>query len=119
VGRWPEWLDTVSSVRRLDDGPLRVGSQAKLRQPKLPPALWTVTELSDGRSFTWEAKGPGLRTIGRHEVVPEGAGARVTLGIEQTGPLAWLANLLWGRLTKEYVDREGRCLAARVGAPAA
>ncbi len=118
VARWPEWLDTVRSLERLDSGPLRVGSKARISQPKLPTALWEVTEVVDGRLFTWESRAPGILSIGRHEVVPDGDGARVSLSIEWQGPLSFLTRLLWGRLTQEYVEREGRCLAARVGAPA-
>jgi uncharacterized protein YndB with AHSA1/START domain len=114
VARWPEWLDTVSSVDRLDDGPLRVGSRARIKQPGFPPAVWEVTELVEGHHFTWEARGPGFRSIGRHVVEPTVNGADVTLGIEQTGPLAGLADRLWGRRTRDYVEREGRCLALRV-----
>jgi carbon monoxide dehydrogenase subunit G len=116
VARWPEWLDTVRSVDRLDSGPLHVGSKARITQPKLPKALWEVTELVDGGLFTWESRAPGVLSIGRHEVAPEGEGSRVTLSIEWRGPLAPVLRLLWGRLTREYVEREGRCLAARVGA---
>jgi uncharacterized membrane protein len=118
VARWPEWLDTVRSLERLDSGPLRVGSKARISQPKLPTALWEVTEVVDGRLFTWESRAPGILSIGRHEVVADGDGARVSLSIEWRGPLSFLTRLLWGRLTQEYVEREGRCLAARVGAPA-
>ncbi|HET6563208.1 MAG TPA: SRPBCC family protein [Marmoricola sp.] len=118
VARWPEWLDTVDSVERLDDGPFRVGSRARVKQPGFPAAVWEVTELVDGHHFTWEAAGPGFRSIGRHVVVPAGDGADVTLGIEQTGPLAGLVTRLWGRRTRDYVEREGRCLADRVAASA-
>jgi uncharacterized membrane protein len=114
VARWPEWTPTVDSVERLDDGPFGVGSRAKLRQPKLPQAVWEVTEVVAGRSFTWEAKGPGMKTIGRHEVVPDGAGSTVKLSIEQTGPMGAVAALVWRKLTQRYIELEAESLEARV-----
>ena len=74
VSRSAEWTPTVDRLDRLDDGPLQVGSRVEIRQPRLPRATWVVTELVPGRSLTWEATGPGLVTVGRHEVVPRGPG---------------------------------------------
>ena len=117
VARWPEWTPTIDSVRRFDEGPLRLGSRAEVRQPRLPKATWEVTELVAGRSFTWEATGPGMRTIGRHVVVPDGPdgrGALVTLGIEQLGPMGAVAALVWRGLTQRYIELEASSLDARV-----
>jgi carbon monoxide dehydrogenase subunit G len=119
VSRWPEWLPTVESVQRLDDGEFQVGSRAMVRQPKLPQAVWRVTELSTGRTFTWESKGPGTRTIGRHEVVQDGTDTRVTLSIEQLGVLGGLAAIAWGRLTKRYIELEAESLDKRAAGEAA
>ena len=91
-----------------------MGSRTRVRQPRLPKATWAVTELVPGRRFTWEATGPGLRTIGRHEVAPDAGGSTVTLSIEQTGPLALVAALAWRRLTQRYVELEAESLDARV-----
>jgi len=120
VARWPEWTPTIDDVERLDEGPFGVGSRARVRQPKLPRAEWEVTEVVDGRSFTWEATGPGMRTIARHEVVPDGDGSRVTLSIEQTGPMGALAARVWRGLTQRYIELEAASLDSRVtGKPAA
>jgi uncharacterized membrane protein len=120
VARWPEWTPTIERVERLDEGPFQVGSRATVRQPKLPRAVWEVTEVADGRSFTWRAKGPGMETIARHEVVPDGAGSKVTLSIEQTGPLGAVAALIWRRLTQRYIELEAESLDTVVTrAPAA
>jgi len=114
VARWQEWTPTVDSVERLDDGPLQVGSRVRVRQPKLPRALWEVTEVVDGRSFTWEAKGPAMKTIARHQVAPDGTGSRVTLSIEQTGPMGAVAAVVWRRLTQRYIELEAESLDQRV-----
>jgi hypothetical protein len=55
-----------------------------------------------------------MRTIARHEVVPDGAGSRVTLSIEQTGPMGAVAALVWRSLTQRYIDLEAESLDRRV-----
>jgi len=114
VARWPEWTPTIDSVERLDGGPFQVASRARVRQPKLPRAEWEVTEIVDGRSFTWVATGPGMKTIARHEVVPDGSGSTVTLSIEQTGPMGAVAGTIWRRLTQRYIELEAESLDHRV-----
>jgi uncharacterized protein YndB with AHSA1/START domain len=116
VARWPDWLDTVDALTLLDgaSSPPAVGDRARIRQPKLPPATWTVTEVEPGHHFTWASTAPGLRFTGHHVVEAAEGGSRVTLGIDQQGALRGLARLLWGRLTQEYVDREGECLEKRI-----
>jgi uncharacterized protein YndB with AHSA1/START domain len=111
VERWPAWTASVQQVSL--DRPLAVGAVAKIRQPKLPPTAWTVTEVVPGRSFTWEARAPGSRAVGEHEVTPTGDGTcDVRLRLEQTGPLGSLVGLLYRGLTKRYVQMEADGLAA-------
>ncbi|ADB30818.1 cyclase/dehydrase [Kribbella flavida DSM 17836] len=106
VARWPEWLPTVDAVERLDEGPLRVGSRARIRQPKLAVAVWEVTHFKDGEYFEWVSRGPGIRTTGGHRVVSTPAGTVATGTIIQEGPLAWLLGRLYAKLTDQYVALE-------------
>jgi uncharacterized membrane protein len=117
VERWPEWTSTMSSVRRLDKGPLAVGSSAQVRQPKLRPAVWQVTEFEGNRNFTWLARSPGLRMKAGHLVEPRGSGSRVALSFEMSGPLAPLVSRLYGSLIEQYVATESQGLKARSEAP--
>lgn len=115
VERWPEWTASVSHVRRWQrQRPFAVGSRALVLQPKLPPAVWTVTSLTDGREFIWRAGLPGWWTIGGHRVEPLGpSSARATLSLVFKG---WLAARLAGRmreLVESYVGMELRGLKAR------
>ena len=114
VERWPEWASTVTSVRRLDQGPLVVGSRARIEQPKIPPTEYVVTELEPGRSFTWVATGPGVRTTARHRLEDLGAGGtRVTLAVEQAGPVGAVMGRFYRRLTDRYLTAEAEGIKAR------
>ena len=108
----PELPPGLRLTGRLDE--LKFGSRARVRQPRLPRAVWEVSEVVDGRSFTWEAKGPGMKTIARHEVVPDAGGSKLTLSIEQTGPMGAVAAVIWRRLTQRYIELEAESLDQRV-----
>jgi uncharacterized membrane protein len=113
VERWPSWTNSVTSVELLTPGKLRVGSRARIRQPKLPEAVWQVTALEPGREFTWQAFGPGVLTTGTHRVVPTGDGTvTVTAILEQAGVLGPVVGLMTRRLTRRYLDTELRGLKA-------
>ena len=107
VERWHETTASVTAIQRLDQGPFQVGSSARVKQPKIPTVVWTVSDLQPQREFTWETPAPGFNTIGRHAMTPTGDGRyTLTLGIDRTGPLAWLVDRLTATITRTYVDME-------------
>jgi uncharacterized membrane protein len=111
--RWPEWTRSVTAVRRLDEGPLRVGSRALIRQPRFPPAVWTVTELEPGRRFVWMSGMPGLRVYGDHAVASRATGTRATLRLSYDGLLARILGHLTRGITNRYLDMEAAGLKRR------
>ena len=111
--RWPEWTPTVTSIKLLEPGPLRVGLRALIRQPKFPPAVWKVTELENGRSFTWVTGSPLVRVTARHSVAPAGNGSRVTLSLDFTGLLGGLVAQLTRNLNERYLSIEANGLKQR------
>ena len=113
IERWPEWTASVTSVGQLETGPFRVGSRARIVQPKLLPATWRVTELEENRNFTWIAASPGVRTTAGHLLGPQGPGTRVTLSINFAGLLSGLVGRLARSLTERYMQMEANGLKAR------
>ena len=106
VESWPTWTASITSVRPLSPDPLQVGSRVRIKQPRLPATVWTVSELVEGERFTWTATGPGVHTRASHRVVGTAAGSRVTLSIDQAGVLGRLVGRLYGGLTRRYVEME-------------
>jgi len=106
VESWPQVTASMDSVERLDAGPLRVGSRARIRQPKLPTAVWTVTELTEPERFTWVATGPGVRTTAMHEVSGSGGTSRLRLELTQAGPLGSALGRLARGLVERYLSLE-------------
>ncbi len=110
VDRWPERIPTVDSVERLDPGPLAVGSRTQLQQPRLGTAVWTVTELTDGSSFTWESTSAAVSITAGHTVEPHPEGSRLVLAVTVSGPMARLGWLMTRSLTKRYVETEAAAI---------
>ena len=110
VESWPNWTPTVTAVSLLDDTSLQLGGRAKVQQPRLPDAEYVVTELIAGRSFTWVADRPGVRTTASHTIEPLTSGVRVRLSVAQTGRLGALAGRLYHGLTDRYLANEANGL---------
>ncbi len=114
VTAWPSWSPTMTSVRLLDGAAFGPGARARVRQPKLPPALWRVTVVRPGQSFEWVSRVPGLTSRADHRLAAAGAGrCALTLEFERTGPLAWLAEPLFASLTRRYLELEAASLKRR------
>lgn len=106
VENWPKLTPTITSVERLDSGPLRIGSTARIKQPGQRPAVWTVTKLEPERRFEWETTVAGTRMVGTHDIRPEGDATINTLGVELAGPFAWALRLLAGRSIRKAITTE-------------
>lgn len=119
VERWPEWTPTVTASERLGEGPLRVGSEVRLRQPGQPAAVWTVTSLDPLERFSWETQRPGLRMTATHALASEGDGTRNALNVEITGALSVLLWPVLRVLVSRALALENRGLKARCEALAA
>ena len=113
VESWPEWTASVTSVRRLSSQRLQVGSRVRIKQPRLPATVWTVSDLVEGEQFTWTADSPGVRTRFSHRVVGRDDGSQATLWIDQGGVLGSVVGLLYGGLTRRYLQMEAAGLKRR------
>jgi uncharacterized membrane protein len=106
VAKWPDWTATVDAVERLDEGRIHVGARTRVRQPKLPVAIWEVTELVEGEYFEWVSRAPGIKTTGGHRVISTPEGTVATATIIQEGPLGWLFGKIYAGLTQRYLELE-------------
>ncbi len=113
VERWPEWTASVTSLKALDGPGLAVGKRFEIKQPRLPKLVWEVTAIDEGRSWTWEQRSPGGRTIAVHEVHPDGVRTQVKQRLDQQGPIGGLVGRLMRGTTRRYLDLEAQGLKAR------
>jgi carbon monoxide dehydrogenase subunit G len=114
VERWPEWTDSMKSVERLDSGEFGVGSKAKLKIRRSPNAnVWTVTELTPGRSFSWETNSGGVKGLATHVIEPDGNGSKVTLTVNLSGIVATLFGTMIGGQSRKNVEMEAEGLKRR------
>jgi uncharacterized membrane protein len=113
VTTWPRWTKSMREVRPLDGDALTLGHRFQVKQPGLPTLIWRVSEVAVGESFTWESRSPGVRTSGFHRLAtnPDGT-TQITIGVDQSGPLAGLVSLLTGSRTRRFLAMEAAGLKA-------
>lgn len=85
VERWPDWTPTVTSIKRLDEGPLKTGSTVRIKQPGQPEAEWTVTRLVPGEHFGWESLRLGLKLSASHTIKWDGSNSTSILQVKAAG----------------------------------
>ena len=114
VAHWHEWTPTVNKIEVLNTSELKLGNRYKVFQPKLQPAVWTVTELNSA-NFTWESKSPGMHMVAEHIVKSVNANqSEVTLTFAFNGWFGKLIGKLYGKMTAEYVQTEAQSLKKKV-----
>lgn len=114
VVQWNEWTPTVTKVENLDTLELKLGNRYKVYQPKLQPAVWTVTALQPLLNFTWESKAPGMRMVAEHILKPNSnTQTELTLTFAFYGWLGEIVGRLYRATTESYVTTEAQSLKKR------
>lgn len=106
IESWPDISPTMTSVERLDDGPLKVGSRARVKQPAQRPTTWTMTRLEAPTLFEWTAKVMGVTTTASHVLEAIDGGCRNTLSVELSGRGARLLAAVAGRQIHRAIAQE-------------
>jgi uncharacterized membrane protein len=113
VAAWPGITPTMTSVERLDGGPIHVGSSARVKQPRQTTAVWTVTRLEQGREFTWQTKRMGMTMTGSHVVEPVGDHCRNRLSMDVEGRGSVLFGRMFGRMVATAIATENAGFRAK------
>lgn len=106
VQRWHMWTKSITSISILDNSPICVGARLKIHQPKLMPAVWTITELERNNTLVWEKKSPGLKIVAGHVLTSSPEGTVVQLSIQYQGLLTPWVFRLTRDLTSRYLTME-------------
>jgi uncharacterized membrane protein len=117
VATWPSFTPTMQRVERLDTGPMRIGSSARIKQPGQTSAVWTVTRIEPGQEFTWQTRRMGLTMVGSHALATAGSQCGLTLSLDVTGRGSRAFGLLLGRLISRSLKAENAGFKTRAERP--
>lgn len=113
VERWREWTASITAVELLEAGELGPGARVRVRQPRLPPNVFTITRWEPGRGFAWTSRSPGMTAEADHRIEARPGGCAVTLSVRFEGLIGSLVGRLYGGLTRDYIELEAQGLKRR------
>ncbi len=93
VIHWHTWTRSIISAEIMDNEALKIGSKVRLYQPRKRPVIWELTDLQDGRGFTWETRTFGLKVTSSYWVASAVDSAKVDMSVAISG---WLSPILFG-----------------------
>jgi hypothetical protein len=106
LNHWNQWTPSIIGISFVGKDTFAVGTRIKVLQPKLPPAVWTITEISENKLLVWKKKSFALKVTANHIIQDSHDGAIVKLQIIHQGFLANLAYKLSSTLTDKYLTME-------------
>ena len=114
ISRWSEWTPTITRIEALGPAALEIGARFRVWQPRLVPAIWTVTALEPQRRFVWESRVLGTRVRAEHSMYPQKSESfRVVLQVGYCGAIGRAMGLAYGGLTRKYLALEAESLKRR------
>jgi hypothetical protein len=97
----------MTRITPLADGPLGIGSKARVKQPRLLATTMTVTAFEPEKAFTWETGAFGGKAVAIHEISPNAnGGTHLRLALEMTGGLSSVFGPLMAKMSRNYVNME-------------
>ncbi len=114
VEKWPDHTSTMTSVQRLESGPLKIGSKVRIKQPGQRAKVWTVTLVDPPKGFAWTAKLMGMTMTATHLLKQSETGTKNALIVDiEGGPTPVLGAVLRGPILNAIkTENEGLKAAA-------
>ena len=107
IEKWPAITPTITSIVRLDSGPLKVGSTARVKQPRQRARVWTVTRFDPNETFAWQSRILGMPVVGTHSMAARGNGSTAnTLSLEISGVMSRLMGRILASTLRQALATE-------------
>lgn len=90
-----------------------VGGKARILQPRLSPAIWTITEIVENKSFTWKTKTLGVIITATHTLESSPVGTVVELRLIYEGFLSGLLFSISSKKAAQNLELEINGLKAK------
>lgn len=106
VESWNSWTKSITTISFIKNSKFKLGGKVKIKQPKLLPAVWTISEITENKSFTWKKKSLGVTLTAHHSLVTINNKTCVEVTMIYEGFLALLLYRVSSSLTSKYLTTE-------------
>lgn len=104
--RWPSWAKHIKRVDMEPQGRARIGSKGRVRLRNGTSARQQVVEINELRNWRWDGRFLGMRLIYDHAFGPTpSGGTRITFTVDADGPGVGTIGRLFGRLYARNLAR--------------